>query len=82
MHANEEDRGRNRAEFLRLEAEVETWRKKRALRPNSTSGKLSVVRIRRRGRSASGPGPSADRPLVAAQGPAERRRWHNRRKQA
>jgi hypothetical protein len=67
MHANNEDRGENTLESLRLEAEVEAWRKKRALRPLSTSGKVSVVRIRRRGRSASWSGPlAADRPLADA----------------
>lgn len=67
MHVNNEDRSENTLESLRLEAEVEAWRKRRALQPLSTSGKVAVVRIRRRGRSASWSGPSVDRPLVAAQ---------------
>jgi hypothetical protein len=66
MRANDEDRVGNTSAFMRLEAEVEAWREKRAVRPLSTSGKVSVVRIRRRGRSASWSGPSADRPPVAA----------------
>jgi hypothetical protein len=67
MHANEEVSGGNTREFLRLEAEVEDWRRKRALRPIHTSGKVSVVRIRRRGRSTSWPSPSVNRLLIAAQ---------------
>lgn len=67
MHVNNGDRSENTLESLRLEAEVEAWRKRRALQPLSTSGKIAVVRIRWRGRSASWSGPSVDRPLVGAQ---------------
>ena len=64
MRVTIEGRGKN-AESLSLEAEVEAWRKRRALRPVSTNGKVPVVRIRRRVRPALWSGPSADRALAA-----------------
>jgi len=45
-----------------LEAEAAAWCSKRGRRPVSVTGKVPVVRIRRR----AGPGSSADRPLAAA----------------
>ena len=65
MRTTIEGRGKNAAESLSLEAEVEAWRKNRALRHMSTTGKVPVVRIRRRVRPAPWSGPSADRALAA-----------------
>jgi hypothetical protein len=65
MRATIEGSGKNAAQSLSLEAEVEAWRNKRALRPLSTTGKVPVIRIRRRVRPASWSGPSADRALAA-----------------
>jgi hypothetical protein len=60
MRAPIQGRGGDAAQSLSLEAEVEAWRKNRASRPVSTTGKVPVVRIRRRVR-ASWSGPLAKR---------------------
>jgi hypothetical protein len=65
MRTTIEGRGKNAAEFSSLEAEVEAWRANRALRAVSMTGKVPVVRIRRRVRPALWSGPSADRALAA-----------------
>lgn len=65
MRTTIKGRGKNAAESLSLEAEAEVWRKNRALRSMSMTGKVPVVRIRRRVRPASWSGPSADRVLAA-----------------
>lgn len=48
---------RSATEFL--EAEVEAWRSRRAVRPVATTGKVTVVRIKRR--SPPSPGQRLDR---------------------
>jgi hypothetical protein len=65
MRTTIEGRGKHAAGSLSLEAEVEAWRRNRALRTVSTTGKVPVVRIRRRVLPASWSGPSADRALAA-----------------
>jgi hypothetical protein len=66
MRATSEGGDEHAAESLSLEAEVEAWRANRALRTLSTTGKVPVIRIRRRVRPASWSGPSADRAIAAA----------------
>ena len=60
MRAPIEGRRGDAAKSFSLEAEVEAWRKNRASRPVFTTGKVPVVRIRRRVR-ASWSAPLADR---------------------
>jgi hypothetical protein len=56
-----EGRGGDAAKSFSLEAEVEAWRKNRASRPVFTTGKVPVVRIRRRARAATWSAPLANR---------------------
>jgi hypothetical protein len=65
MRATTEDCSKSAVESLGLEAEVAAWRSKRNLRPVCTTGKVAIVRIRRRARPASWSALSADRPLAA-----------------
>lgn len=65
MRATIEGGAKNAAQSSSLEAEVEAWRNNRALRSVSTTGKVPVVRIRRRVRPASSSGSSADRAIAA-----------------
>ena len=64
MRTTIEGRGKNANESLSLEAEAEAWQRNRALLPETTTGKVPVVRIRRRIRPAPWSGPSADRAIA------------------
>ena len=53
--------GQEATESFNLEAEVEAWRSQRSRRPVAMTGKVPVVRIRRRARPCSLSDPPADR---------------------
>lgn len=65
MRPTNEDRSRNAVGSLSLGAEVAAWRSKRDTRAVSATGKVQVVRIRRRVRLASRSALSPDCPLAA-----------------
>jgi hypothetical protein len=48
LRATIDHNSRDEVEPLTLEAEVAAWRNRRALRPESTRGKVQVVRIPKR----------------------------------
>ena len=61
MRATGDDNGEAASESSGLEAEAAAWRNKRSRRPVSLTGKIPVVRIRRR----AGPVSSNDRQFPA-----------------